>query len=269
MRTTSAPGQRPQDASGWAWWSEPAPQLLQELVSGAGGLQGATARARLARHGPNSLRLAGGPAGVALLSRQFTSPIILILLGAALLSLLLDSLTDALIILAIVLMSGLLGFWQERSAARGGGGRAGETLVLRLAGAEAVQLEVGAEQATGAGRVGPAADRPPPPESPAPPTSRFPQPPRSSGLAGPFTPTSCPTRRPGGGPAAADPVAGAPGPPCRAGRHAFTRLPARSRPGPVAGVPAAVRGDLLARSPHVWGLPAGSTSAVEGGSPLV
>ncbi len=61
---------------------------------------------------------------MALLSRQFTSPIILILLGAALLSLLsllLDSLTDALIILAIVLMSGLLGFWQERSAARGGG----------------------------------------------------------------------------------------------------------------------------------------------------
>ncbi len=56
---------------------------------------------------------------MALLSRQFTSPIILILLGAALLSLLLDSPTDALIILAIVLMSGLLGFWQERSAARG------------------------------------------------------------------------------------------------------------------------------------------------------
>ncbi len=118
MRTTSAPGQRPQDASGWAWWSEPAPQLLQELESGAGGLQGATARERLARHGPNSLGQAGGPGGVALLSRQFTSPIILILLGAALLSLLLDSLTDALIILAIVLMSGLLGFWQERSAAR-------------------------------------------------------------------------------------------------------------------------------------------------------
>jgi Mg2+-importing ATPase len=52
-----------------------------------------------------------------LLLRQFTSPIILILGGAALLSFLLDSPTDGLIILVIVLISGLLGFWQENGAA--------------------------------------------------------------------------------------------------------------------------------------------------------
>jgi Mg2+-importing ATPase len=55
---------------------------------------------------------------MALLLRQFASPIILMLLGAALLSFGLDSPTDGLIILVIVLVSGLLGFWQEHGAER-------------------------------------------------------------------------------------------------------------------------------------------------------
>ncbi|MDD5199784.1 MAG: magnesium-translocating P-type ATPase, partial [Terrimicrobiaceae bacterium] len=51
-----------------------------------------------------------------LLLRQFKSPIILILIGAAILSLFLQDPTNAGIILAIVLVSGLLGFWQEHGA---------------------------------------------------------------------------------------------------------------------------------------------------------
>ena len=50
---------------------------------------------------------------LSLLIAQFKSPIILILLLAAGLSLFLGEVTDASIILAIVLASGLLGFWQE------------------------------------------------------------------------------------------------------------------------------------------------------------
>jgi Mg2+-importing ATPase len=52
-----------------------------------------------------------------LLLAQFRSPIILTLLVAAALSLFLRDATNALIILAIVLISGLLGFWQEWGAA--------------------------------------------------------------------------------------------------------------------------------------------------------
>ena len=52
-----------------------------------------------------------------LLLRQFTSPIILILIGAAVLSTFLQDVTDAAIILSIVIASGLLGFWQEHRAA--------------------------------------------------------------------------------------------------------------------------------------------------------
>ncbi len=52
-----------------------------------------------------------------LLLRQFTSPIILILIGAAVLSTFLQDVTDAAIILLIVIVSGLLGFLQEHRAA--------------------------------------------------------------------------------------------------------------------------------------------------------
>ena len=51
-----------------------------------------------------------------LLLRQFKSPIILILIFAAVLSLFLKDRVDAGIILGIVLVSGLLSFWQERGA---------------------------------------------------------------------------------------------------------------------------------------------------------
>jgi len=52
-----------------------------------------------------------------LLLAQFKNPIVLTLLAAAGLSLFLRDSTDAVIILVIVLVSGLLGFWQERGAA--------------------------------------------------------------------------------------------------------------------------------------------------------
>ena len=93
------------------------PALLAALGSTLEGLAGEAAAARLARSGPN--RLGERPrsdAGVLLL-RQFSSPIILILIGAAALSFLLGQPTDGTIILGIVLVSGLLGFWQERGAA--------------------------------------------------------------------------------------------------------------------------------------------------------
>jgi P-type Mg2+ transporter len=53
---------------------------------------------------------------LALFIAQFKSPIILILIGAAIVSLFLQDRTDAILILAIVLASGVLGFWQEYAA---------------------------------------------------------------------------------------------------------------------------------------------------------
>jgi Mg2+-importing ATPase len=72
---------------------------------------------RLLRYGSNLLKPKKKSDALTLLLAQFKSPIILILIFAAGLSLFLHDPMDATIILVIVLVSGFLGFWQERGAA--------------------------------------------------------------------------------------------------------------------------------------------------------
>jgi Mg2+-importing ATPase len=60
-----------------------------------------------------------------LLIRQFTDPIVLILFAATIVSMIAGDVTDGLIILAIIVPSGLLSFWQEH--------RAGQTMKALLA----------------------------------------------------------------------------------------------------------------------------------------
>ncbi len=99
------------------FWSVPATELLRQLRSTPDGLSGEEARQRLARHGANLLKPGKKSDTVTLLLSQFKSPIILILLFATAMSFFLHDPVDASIILSIVLVSGLLGFWQERGAA--------------------------------------------------------------------------------------------------------------------------------------------------------
>jgi Mg2+-importing ATPase len=90
--------------------------MLQQLQTAKAGLTGDEARQRLARYGPNLLKPQKRSDVLTLLLAQFKSPIILILLVATGLSLFLHDAVDAFIILSIVFVSGLLGFWQERGA---------------------------------------------------------------------------------------------------------------------------------------------------------
>jgi Mg2+-importing ATPase len=99
-----------------AFWSLPVEALLQLLETSPQGLTGAEARQRLARYGPNRIKAKRRTDSLALFLAQFKSPIIVILLFAAGLSLFLRNPTDAFIILAIIFASGLLGFWQEKGA---------------------------------------------------------------------------------------------------------------------------------------------------------
>jgi Mg2+-importing ATPase len=100
-----------------AFWSVPATDLLGQLGATPQGLTGAEARERLARFGANRLKPKKRMDDLTLLLAQFKSPLILILFFAAGLSFFLHDPVDASIILAILLASGLLGFWQERGAA--------------------------------------------------------------------------------------------------------------------------------------------------------
>ena len=92
-------------------------EMLQQLNTTKEGLTGDEARQRLARHGSNLLKPPKRTDVVTLLLAQFKSPLILMLFFATGLSFFLHDPVDAFIILTIVLVSGLLGFWQERGAA--------------------------------------------------------------------------------------------------------------------------------------------------------
>jgi Mg2+-importing ATPase len=99
------------------YWSVSQADLLTQLNAKMEGLSSGEAKERLAQYGANLLKPAKRSDALTLLIAQFKSPIILTLIFAAGLSAFLHDPADAIIILAIVLISGLLGFWQEKGAA--------------------------------------------------------------------------------------------------------------------------------------------------------
>ena len=98
-----------------SYWSQDA-CILAAAFGGLGGLTSDRAAAQLARIGPNSFDDALRLSALRLLLRQFESPLVLILAFAAAISLVLQQWVDAAIILAIVLGSSLLSFFQEYRA---------------------------------------------------------------------------------------------------------------------------------------------------------
>jgi Mg2+-importing ATPase len=98
------------------FWSVPSLELLQQFQTTPQGLTSDEVQQRLLRYGSNLLKPKKKSDALTLLLAQFKSPIILILIFAAGLSFFLRNPIDATIILVIVLVSGFLGFWQERGA---------------------------------------------------------------------------------------------------------------------------------------------------------
>jgi len=89
---------------------------MAALGTGARGLATSEAVARLRRHGANTVEDQPRVAALRLLLRQFESPLVLILVFGAVISIVLKDWVEASIILAIVLGSTLLGFTQEYRA---------------------------------------------------------------------------------------------------------------------------------------------------------
>jgi len=102
--------------TGNAYWSGQAAELLVDLGSRPGGLTSAEVEERLQRHGANSLVEQTQLTAARLLLHQFESPLVLILVFGAAVSLIVRDWVDAAIILAIVLGSAVLGFIQEYRA---------------------------------------------------------------------------------------------------------------------------------------------------------
>nr|WP_292839206.1 magnesium-translocating P-type ATPase [Mesorhizobium sp.] len=111
-----------------AYWSVPAGTLLASLRSGPSGLSVGEARSRLREAGPNAVNRMGRGSALAAFTRQFRSPLVLILIFAAVVSAFVGEGSEAVIIGIIVLASCVLSFTQEYGASR-----AMEALTARIA----------------------------------------------------------------------------------------------------------------------------------------
>lgn len=100
------------------FWGIPTEELLRRLQTRQEGLRTEEARQRQTQYASSRLKPRQDIRPLYVLLAQFRSPIILILLFAATMSLFLADRTDALIILTIILASAFLGFWQEHGAAK-------------------------------------------------------------------------------------------------------------------------------------------------------
>jgi P-type Mg2+ transporter len=98
------------------YWHTPAEALLEALETSPDGLSEAEAARRLSIYGPNALEERRQATAVGLFLNQFRSPLVLILIFAALVSAALGEWVDASIVLAVVLGSTILGFAQEYTA---------------------------------------------------------------------------------------------------------------------------------------------------------
>lgn len=98
------------------WHTVSIEEALSQLKTSAKGISDAEAEARLQQYGPNALREKRRKSPLKMLLRQFTETMVLILIAAAVLSFFLGKTTEAVAILAIVLLFGFLGFFQEYRA---------------------------------------------------------------------------------------------------------------------------------------------------------
>jgi Mg2+-importing ATPase len=98
------------------FWAAPIETVLAELATRVDGLSQIEADRNLLRFGPNRSSDTSRVTALGLLLNQFRSPLVILLLFAMTLSLFLGETTDGVIILAILLGSALLGFWQEHRA---------------------------------------------------------------------------------------------------------------------------------------------------------
>ena len=100
-----------------AYWNQSVEDIMRSFSVTVDGLSVSESEERLKQYGANTLKKSSKTSDVLLFLLQFKSPLTLLLLTAAILSVFLGDRTDAIIIFSIVFISSVLGFFQERGAA--------------------------------------------------------------------------------------------------------------------------------------------------------
>ncbi|MFO7772624.1 MAG: HAD-IC family P-type ATPase [Dehalococcoidia bacterium] len=91
-------------------------QVLDKLNSARSGISASEARNRLQEHGPNQLERKKKAPAILLFLRQFRSPLVYILVAAAIVEFFVGKYVDAAVILAVLLLMAAIGFIQEGRA---------------------------------------------------------------------------------------------------------------------------------------------------------
>lgn len=113
MVGTVRPDQSLHDDAQVSWHSIDSALAFQQLESSPIGLDTADVEQRRLQYGENVLPVKTPPGVLQIFIRQFFSPLIYILLGAALISVVIGEFTDAVFITAVVLLNAILGTFQE------------------------------------------------------------------------------------------------------------------------------------------------------------
>ncbi len=99
-----------------AWHELDVKEISKNLESSQNGLSGQEARKKLVQYGPNELKEEKKISPLTIFLRQFKSFLIIILIAAAVISFLMESILDTVVILIIVILNAILGFVQEYRA---------------------------------------------------------------------------------------------------------------------------------------------------------
>lgn len=99
-----------------SWHELDVKEVLKNLESSQNGLSGQEARKKLIQYGPNELKEEKKISPLMIFLRQFKSFLIIILIAAAVISFLIESMLDTVVILIIVILNAVLGFVQEYKA---------------------------------------------------------------------------------------------------------------------------------------------------------
>ena len=99
-------------------WSEPPDRVVELLATQPGGLSDAEAARRLQASGANELEQEAAVSPWVIVARQFRSPLIYILMVAAVVTIALGEFVDAGVIAAVLVFNAVVGFVQEHRAER-------------------------------------------------------------------------------------------------------------------------------------------------------
>ena len=132
------------------WWAEPPTDAAAELgVDPAAGLTAAEVATRRDEYGSNELEEESTRSPWLIFFSQFADTMIVVLLGAMVVTLLIDEVTDTIVIAAIVVLNAIIGFYQEYRAEQA------MAALRRMSAPSARVLREGHQQTLSAGEIVP------------------------------------------------------------------------------------------------------------------